>query len=517
MKNLIKIIIPFLIGSCAIVKSPNGGPKDQTKPKIIGQYPQNLKRNFRENKLEIICDEYVTLKNFNTEVICNPYINPNKLITTAKGKKIIIELPKSLNSNTTYTINFGKSIVDITESNPADSAQIIFSTGATLDTLAIKGKLELANKKQNKTIIGLYNTSDSINPIEDKPIYYSATTNNQFNLQNLKPDNYKIFAFTDVNNNLLYDSLTEQIGFINQSITSLQTDSITIKIFKEDTRKFTFKRPIYKDNFVEIEFTKGLKTIECKEKHLYDSKKNKLYIYESNGPINTFRISVKDSFALALDTTLTVFKPNAKLSDTILVLTQHKKYENKTPFEGIELSFDHRLKSFAKDSLWYILNGDTLQSNTEKVKTEYNELYNRLIIKPTNPKDTLMLIVKAKGFETWNGQKNNTKTMYLYMPYQEKIYGKITGTIETKKSNYIVYLKDKSNTILYQENNINKLNYRYLDAGQYQIHILIDANNNGVYDTGDLQTKKQAETIYIHPQILDLKANWELGNINIRF
>ena len=65
--------------------------------------------------------------------------------------------------------------------------------------------------------------------------------------------------------------------------------------------------------------------------------------------------------------------------------------------------------------------------------------------------------------------------------------------------------------------NPKTIDFKYLLPDTYKIKVLIDKNNNGVFDTGDLQTKTQPEQIYLYEKPLDVKSNWELGNINISF
>lgn len=39
--------------------------------------------------------------------------------------------------------------------------------------------------------------------------------------------------------------------------------------------------------------------------------------------------------------------------------------------------------------------------------------------------------------------------------------------------------------------------------------MFIDVNGNGVWDTGDLSTKRHPEEVYYYPRKFTLKANWE--------
>ena len=142
------------------------------------------------------------------------------------------------------------------------------------------------NIEKEKTLIGLY--QPNTDPIKSMPVYYTKTDSSNFTINNLNDSQYEVYAFTDKNNNMMYDSLTESISFVKEVIDTKSTDTLKLINFKEEIRKFTFSRPTYKDKFVELEFTKGLKTINCELPYVYDQAKRKLFVYENDGIIKNF-------------------------------------------------------------------------------------------------------------------------------------------------------------------------------------------------------------------------------------
>lgn len=55
-----------------------------------------------------------------------------------------------------------------------------------------------------------------------------------------------------------------------------------------------------------------------------------------------------------------------------------------------------------------------------------------------------------------------------------------------------------------------KADFYYLNPGKYTARLVIDPNNNGVWDTGNYEEKRQPEMVYYYPQLVELKANWEV-------
>ena len=49
----------------------------------------------------------------------------------------------------------------------------------------------------------------------------------------------------------------------------------------------------------------------------------------------------------------------------------------------------------------------------------------------------------------------------------------------------------------------------YLKPGDLYIRAYIDENQNGVWDMGDINSRRQPEPVFYYPKKLTLKANWE--------
>ncbi|MDR0976722.1 MAG: Ig-like domain-containing protein, partial [Prevotellaceae bacterium] len=55
-----------------------------------------------------------------------------------------------------------------------------------------------------------------------------------------------------------------------------------------------------------------------------------------------------------------------------------------------------------------------------------------------------------------------------------------------------------------------RADFYFLPPGKYSARIILDTNHNGRWDTGNYANKTQPETVYYYPQVLDLKANFDL-------
>lgn len=108
--------LSFLLG-CASTGSPSGGPRDKIAPQLVEEKSaKNFSTNYFPEKLELVFDEWIELKNQQREILISPPFFKTPKITS-RGKKVTVEFPEEepLREDATYTINFGKSIVDFTE------------------------------------------------------------------------------------------------------------------------------------------------------------------------------------------------------------------------------------------------------------------------------------------------------------------------------------------------------------------------------------------------------------------
>ena len=81
--------------------------------------------------------------------------------------------------------------------------------------------------------------------------------------------------------------------------------------------------------------------------------------------------------------------------------------------------------------------------------------------------------------------------------------------LEDSLSKYIVYLMQQDNIIKINTIISSQLvNYKNLNPGKYRVKLIKDTNNNGIWDTGNPFTKKEAEYISISEEF-ELRLNWD--------
>ena len=195
---VICLLVFSAFSNCAKRGMPTGGDLDTIPPVFINSSPENFSTNFKNEEIRIYFDEFIKLEDAQKQIIISPPIDPKPTISPQGSPKkyVTIHLGDSLKENTTYTINFGNSIIDNNEENPLPFFKYVFSTGSYIDSLNVSGSVRDAFEAETEEFISvlLYeineNYTDSI-IYQEPPTYigYTQDSTNSFQIEN------KIFYF----------------------------------------------------------------------------------------------------------------------------------------------------------------------------------------------------------------------------------------------------------------------------------------------------------------------------------
>src|SRR6056297_107439 len=218
---MLPVIAVMLFSRCAKeMTTLSGGPRDSIPPVLVESEPPNYSVEFDSKEIEIEFNEFIQLEDMEQQFLSSPPFEEDPEIKM-KGKGIEIELQEPLKDSTTYTLNFGNAIVDYTEGNPIRNFKYVFSTGKTLDSMRVEGRTYDAFnlKARENVLVMLYDELNDSVPYKRIPDYVSRTDEQgYYSISNLRQDTFKVFALDDLNNNYLYDSQEEQIGFVDSTV-----------------------------------------------------------------------------------------------------------------------------------------------------------------------------------------------------------------------------------------------------------------------------------------------------------
>ncbi|APG60612.1 Ig-like domain-containing protein [Christiangramia salexigens] len=520
---IIVLLLSLSLVQCAKKGMPEGGPIDEEPPKFIRANPENYTTNFKEKEIRIFFDEYIKLDKPQQQIIISPPMDPKPNIMPLGGarKDVKIEIFDTLSENTTYTINFGKSIVDNNEGNPFDYFKYVFSTGAYIDSLSLSGSVADASLKAPKTPISVFlyeldsSFTDSV-VFKKTPRYvtYSKDSTFTFSLENLKEGTYRMVGIQDNNNNYLYNPKSEKIGFIGHNI-NIPTDSTyKLTVFKEKL-KFNPKRPAHFKGHQILFGYEGSTDLDSlkidlltskpegfKARIIKDPKKDSLYYWYNIRPES-------DSLLFEISTLET--------RDTLLArLGKLERDSLKVSTENGSINTDFRFKATTpivrfNDSLVKITGKDSLEV---PFTSEFNPLKNEVIIRFNKEPESEYKVSAMPGaiidlFEAKNDSLvKNVKTKAL------SEYGSIIINLQNVKSYPIVVQLTNTKGEVQEEQYSTEpktFNFRYLSPGNFLVRVIYDSNENGQWDTGNYLEKRQPEIIKYFSDTLEVRPNWDIN------
>jgi hypothetical protein len=230
------ILVAFWMSApigCANMIPPEGGPRDTIAPVFVNAVPHDSTVNFKGDRIVLDFDEELDdPKEPRTNIIFTPSFEIDPIVTT-KGKAVTINFKDAkLEANTTYVINFGNAIVDITEGNANKGFVYTFSTGPYLDSLEISGKILLAENGGIDTTLNVVLYKDlHDSAIRNKNALYVTRLdrNGNFQFHNLPNDTFAIYAFGQGRR---YQS-NQLFAFKDTAIIAGQADSLVLYAYRE--------------------------------------------------------------------------------------------------------------------------------------------------------------------------------------------------------------------------------------------------------------------------------------------
>ena len=523
----IYFLISFVLVSsfqCARRSLPTGGFKDTLPPNIVNTSPKMNTVFFDKEKITITFDEYIKLVDLNKQLIISPPLEPNKYKVKPQGtvsKKIQIELLDSLLENTTYTFNFGESIIDNNEGNLLPFFNYAISTGAIIDSLEIKGKITDSYERITDSYTSVYlypidSTYTDSTIFLKKPFYATSTLDSiAYNFRNLRPDKYQIVAIKDISGNYIFDQSVDKIGFIEEPITLPGDSIINFRIFKEVPNLY-WSRPFF-INKNKIGFGYFGKPEPSAIKVQSKVPRNFRYIINKDRETDTlnfwFRGSMIDSIKFGIeekDTTKTYTIQIKDIKPDSLVISSVTK-------NSIELIDSFKIKSSlpivkVNMDLINIVGLDSLEVQFEAfLDKNYDEL---ALTFDALPNDNYKIEFLPDAMVDFWGQTHDT-LRYSVKTRPISDYGNLyLQILREDKSPFILELVDLKGKVLRRYDKINDSDYyefKYLLPGKYLFRYIRDKNGNKKWDTGNYLKKIQPEIVYYSTDTIDLRANWDIN------
>jgi len=549
------VFVFLLFPQCAKVVSPTGGPKDTIPPVLVYSIPKLNATGFSGQKIVLEFDEFIQLKELQQKLLVSPPLK-SKPQPKQKGKKLEFELTDTLKPNTTYTFYFSDAVRDNNEGNPIKNFIFSFSTGQTIDTLSLSGRVKNAftDEAVENALVMLYDTFTDTLPYTTLPNHIAKTDKEgKFTLVNLKPINYKLVVVDDKNSNYLYNQGTENIGFTSAEVnpSDEKQKNIIIKMFREELPNQIitgYDRP--ERSVLTLGFSR--KPVGGFSLKPFDRLNlTNWYVVEPDNNGDTLKLWIINDEIANRDTLMAILEYQKTDSlyrlnpqtDTLRFLyykedvqqtrRKGKKDEKAEVKKGLTVSTS---LSSDREVIPNVPFEFTLPVPIKKVDKSKISIFNvndsiteeRINLKPDslNPriyrftKDwksnvNYKMTVLPGAFEDYFGQTNDTLKLEMIGADPEK-YGimriNLTGV---NKSAVVELLSEKGVPVDTKTIKGNgTVEFSFVKPGKYKLRFIDDSNGNGKWDSGNYLKRIQPErVIYFTDEktkgVINIRANWD--------
>ncbi|MBF1056041.1 MAG: Ig-like domain-containing protein [Prevotellaceae bacterium] len=173
----------------------------------------------------------------------------------------------------------------------------------------------------------------------------------------------------------------------------------------------------------------------------------------------------------------------------------------KEPLKDVDTNHVRLFSHPSGDSLWY--------KEPYELKRISNEEFQ--VKAAWKPGTEYSFEADSTAFETIYGTMSGKLKQGLKVR-GEDAYASLIMTISGMQGRHIIaQLLDGQSKIVKQSFTDNgQAEFYYLKPGKYFMRIIVDANNNKKWDTGNYDTNLQPEEVYYNPDEIECKAKWDL-------
>jgi hypothetical protein len=446
--------VSFITG-CANIVPPTGGPKDTLPPVLIHADPGIRSLHVSSNKIVLTFDEYIDMKDIHKNLIVSPVPKLTPTVTSHL-KVITITLKDTLQPNTTYALNFGKAVTDVNEGNVLRNFTYVFSTGDYLDSLRYSGRVIMANNgKPDSTLIVMLHTQLDDSAVEkERPRYIARLdSSGSFTFTNIKPDIYRLYALNDESGTHEYTSKSEIFAYADSPVDLRKSTEPLLLYAYADTSDF--KRP--------------KKTVAPVAPKKADKDKVKRLVISGNIPNG--HLDLLDQLIL------TFAEPIRDFDSTMVRLTNDSFMD----FKHIQFEFDSTSKKLTIIHSW-------------KENTGYH-----LILQKDFADDTLgekLLKIDTISFRT----KKETDYGILRLRFKN---------LDLNRHPVLLFIQNDKIILASAIGRSLRYNNKLFIPGDYELRILYDTNQNGVWDPGNFYKHRQPEVVVPIRKKLTVRSDWE--------
>jgi hypothetical protein len=531
----------LLLSSCAKQSSPTGGPRDEDAPKLLESNPSDQSTLIRPEKIVLTFDEYVALDNPSKGIVITPKLKKELVEFSSLKNTVTVLLKQELEDSTTYVFDFQKSVVDLSEKNPAENLKLVFSTGPSIDSLYLSGSVRFpfpeANEDYKNVLVGVYPALDSTNVFTASPYYIGQVdTLGNFKLSNLKAGAYRAYAWRDTNGNLKAEFKNEEYDFLPDTLyLDHEEKGINFNLSKADLNPIKILRTsnfgrnfdvILNRNAIDTRITgKGIG-----EDILYVTGEKRIRFYPKSTQKDSLQlqISLRDSVGFTRDSLVWAKFPASERKPEKLNVTANS---GKSFYQQLdmELTFNKPITQIKLDSLYVGYDSASvipihreMLSFADSLKRDILRI--RMFIADSLSAEIFTLHAKDSTFQEIEGLFNEkTLTANYRKLKRNSLADGVSGQIEGASPPFILQLQNSQQEVAYEllVNEGTNFAFTLLEPGAYSLRIIEDKNGNKIWDPSNYMQGKLAERVFYYvgeegSRELIIRGGWTIEDLLIK-
>lgn len=519
-KRIIKYLFALaglsLLNACAVQSSPDGGSKDTTPPEIVESNPPNRSTNFTGQTIEITFDEYVKVDGFNSQFISSPPLK-YKVEHKLRGKTLRIVVADTLRPNTTYTFSFGNAIKDITENNAQTSFKYVFSTGDVLDSNEVHGQVSDAysNEPRPNIMVAMYaaDSEDSVF-MNDVPYYYGITdASGHFDIENVAPGEYKIFAVQDNDFDYTWSGPSERMAFVDETIYADSNPVVDFELFKVPAEYRFYRGKLLEFGKIEMYFSvpaqdvqiERIDTVGSTQFTEFPKNGDTIYLYT-----NYWEEGGEGLWSLYHEPTSSLDTMSVRFfrKDSTRIRLQLESKASISPADSIIVACNSPILALERSKVAVFLN------DTVPVDFEIRQSAPKHLSLLVNAKygDRFTWILDSGAVQDLHGRWNDS-THFKFNILQDNELSIFHLTVQSDSSSTkVIEIYNDKDIVVYRSSFTDQVNIDLFDIlpQKFKARVIYDRNANGHWDSGNYFLNRQPEHVIYLDKAIDLRANWEI-------
>ncbi len=450
---------PGFITGCANIVPPTGGPRDSLPPVLVKAQPGENATSFTGKQILLTFDEYLDLKDIRKNLIVSPLprVAPN---VSFKLRNILIELKDTLRPNTTYYFDFGNAVTDNHEGNILRHFSYSFTTGYYLDSLSLSGNVVMAQtgKPDSTLSVVLHEDLDDSAAMNKRPRYVTRLDSlGNYTFHRLREGRYALYALKDESGSYELNSKAQIFAFADSPVNLTRNGTAPRLFAYQDTSSYKTapKKPVA-----------PVTPSKPKKK---DPDKIERMVVTTN--LTGGRLDLLDSFQLGFpvpfrkfDSTKVVFMKDSVTAATGYYFKPDSLNKKMTLVYNWEPDHKYVLilaRDFAEDTLGlHLLKTDTLTFSTKK-ESDYGNL-----------------VMRFRG-------------------------------VDFARHPVLLFLQGEKIMMSYRFTRTMRYTNKLVRPGDYDLRILYDNNQDGVWTPGDFFNHVQPEIETPIRRKLTVRSNWD--------